>query len=150
MEQLKLKPAVKAEWLSALRSGEFSQCKGKLSDGVGHCCLGVLSELAVRAGVISKHEEEFTWRPVFTDEDKTETRVTYANQSNYLDRTVAEWAFTPESLERADYMGWEYENPRVPHPQPDNEKGVERTSLAELNDDDYSFAEIADVVEENL
>lgn len=28
-------------WLKALRSGEYEQCTGRLSDGTGFCCLGV-------------------------------------------------------------------------------------------------------------
>jgi len=32
------------KWVNALRSGEYGQCKGKLSDGNGsYCCLGVLN-----------------------------------------------------------------------------------------------------------
>lgn len=44
-----------ALWISALRSGRFKQGRGALKvvqDGVAeHCCLGVLCELAVEAGV---------------------------------------------------------------------------------------------------
>jgi hypothetical protein len=47
---------VKAQWLDALRSGEYQQGKfgltRKCADGtVRHCCLGVLCDLAVREGV---------------------------------------------------------------------------------------------------
>jgi len=34
------------KWVNALRSGEYRQCKGKLSDGKGsYCCLGVLGKI---------------------------------------------------------------------------------------------------------
>lgn len=39
-----MKSDIKAKWLAALRSGDYTQCKGTLrhQDG-GHCCLGVLA-----------------------------------------------------------------------------------------------------------
>lgn len=37
---------LKDKWLAALRSGEYKQCKGTLSDGEGYCCLGVLQMVA--------------------------------------------------------------------------------------------------------
>lgn len=52
-----MKAAIKAQWLADLRSGDFKQGKGALNvvepDG-SHlfCCLGVLCEQAVKAGVI--------------------------------------------------------------------------------------------------
>jgi hypothetical protein len=36
---------LKAKWVAALRSGEYKQCSGKLYDGVGYCCIGVLLKL---------------------------------------------------------------------------------------------------------
>lgn len=50
----KMDPEVKAEWLTALRSGEFQQGTTYLCGAAGYCCLGVLSELAHRQGVVSK------------------------------------------------------------------------------------------------
>ena len=34
------------KWISALRSGEYKQCRGYLFDGEGHCCLGVAAKIA--------------------------------------------------------------------------------------------------------
>jgi hypothetical protein len=31
-------------WIKALRSGDYKQTQYRLSDGKGHCCLGVLAE----------------------------------------------------------------------------------------------------------
>ena len=48
-----MNPEVKAEWVKALRSGEYKQTKHVLHRvGGGYCCLGVLCELAVKAGAI--------------------------------------------------------------------------------------------------
>lgn len=46
---------IQKKWVEALRSGDYSQGKGKLKDASGdYCCLGVLCELAVEAGVLPK------------------------------------------------------------------------------------------------
>lgn len=43
---------VQAKWVAALRSGEYTQTNaGCLRDGDSHCCLGVLTALAVADGV---------------------------------------------------------------------------------------------------
>lgn len=49
---------IKKQWVSALRSGQYKQGKGKLcygnQNGTKYCCLGVLSDLAVKNGVCSR------------------------------------------------------------------------------------------------
>jgi hypothetical protein len=51
-----MKPEIKALWIAALEGGEYKQGPGCLryNSGVSvqHCCLGVLTELAVQAGVM--------------------------------------------------------------------------------------------------
>ena len=37
---------LKEKWVAALRSGDYGQTTGCLVDGRGHCCLGVLCEVA--------------------------------------------------------------------------------------------------------
>jgi hypothetical protein len=37
----RMDPALKAKWVAALRSGEFTQCRGALHDGISFCCIGV-------------------------------------------------------------------------------------------------------------
>ena len=42
-----MKAELKTKWLEALRSGEYKQCQGSLTDnGGGYCCLGVLAKVA--------------------------------------------------------------------------------------------------------
>jgi len=36
---------IKQEWVKALRSGDFKQGRGKLRNGDGYCCLGVLCQV---------------------------------------------------------------------------------------------------------
>lgn len=47
---------IKAQWIAALRSGDYKQgwkCLARKTDkGTEYCCLGVLCDLAVKAGVI--------------------------------------------------------------------------------------------------
>ena len=38
-------------WVEALRSGEYQQAEYDLQNGEGHCCLGVLCEVADHNGV---------------------------------------------------------------------------------------------------
>lgn len=56
---------IKAKWIADLRSGKFPQTRGALNQleastvgdpPVGFCCLGVLCEQAVSAGLIAKRE----------------------------------------------------------------------------------------------
>lgn len=57
-----MKPEVKNLWISALRSGEYQQGVGALRQKADpeqpdrFCCLGVLCDLAVKAGVIPEPE----------------------------------------------------------------------------------------------
>lgn len=118
---------VKEMWLTALRSGEFEQGTGRLrSDDDKFCCLGVLCELAHRAGVVhAAHSDLGGW--------------TYGDEysGGVLAGAVMEWA------------GLDYTNPSVPY------KGAlswEPTtiSLASLNDLGRPFGEIADTIEAHL
>lgn len=144
-----LKPEVKQIWLEALRSGNFGQCPGKLADGKGnHCCLGVLSELAVQEGVVTKEVEEHTYETL-DGEIRVGHTVHYGHYlaSNYLPREVAEWAF-----EEFDPNSAYWENPRVKDPRPATHPlhSGENTDLANLNDEGLTFHEIADVIEKEL
>jgi hypothetical protein len=35
----------KQEWIQALRSGEYQQCQGTLTNNIGYCCLGVWAKI---------------------------------------------------------------------------------------------------------
>lgn len=87
-----MKADVKRQWLEALRSGEYTQGQGYLSSsrnvsftsrkkpqGQTYCCLGVLCDLAVKAGV-----------PVKTVVEAGVTR--YDGMMAYLPDSVLNWA----------------------------------------------------------
>lgn len=46
-----IKADVRDAWLKALRGGEYQQGSGRLRRRESFCCLGVLSDLAVKAGI---------------------------------------------------------------------------------------------------
>lgn len=120
-----MKEEIKERWVSALRSGKFTQGKDRLkTDDEDYCCLGVLCELAVEDKVIApaKDTEDFGW--IYEDEQGT------------LPNKVREWAGLAE------------DNPYVEFTR-DGEARYE--SLSELNDDlNLSFKEIALIIEEKL
>lgn len=47
-------PTIKAEWVRRLRSGDYRQGRRHLRQGNSYCCLGVLAEMAVEAGVVDR------------------------------------------------------------------------------------------------
>lgn len=47
---------IKAQWLAALRSGEYKQGHGSLENEGQFCCLGVLCHIAWKNGITDRHE----------------------------------------------------------------------------------------------
>lgn len=121
---------IKADWLTALRSGEYKQGKGFLKDQQGdeparYCCLGVLCELAAKAGIIEGSER-----------DTDEYVHRFDGQTSYLPPKVATWA------------GIHYQG-KIYRPGASGELSDARVSvdLADLNDYKMNFGQIADVIE---
>lgn len=59
----KMNPEIKAKWVAALRSQKYPQTHGALNRTVsvgsmlpGYCCLGVLCEVGVEAGVVERRQ----------------------------------------------------------------------------------------------
>jgi len=70
-------------WVAALLSGEYKQGKFYLRHEDKYCCLGVLCELAVKAGVI------VPGKPSLGSADKV---TVYVGETKTLPREVAWWA----------------------------------------------------------
>lgn len=140
-----MNPEVKELWCTALESGDYPQTEGFLrvtenhdeeddAPVPGYCCLGVLCELAVQAGVIPPGAEEL-------GEGGRLTRVTYGkprgDQSDYrLPAAVVRWAglgHVPNS-----------KSPAIP------DRNGDMNALANMNDSDYKFPEIARLIREAL
>lgn len=136
---------VKAQWLNALRSGEYQQTQGSLErleplepdgeyDGsdqwqntgapVGFCCLGVLCHLAYKAGIVDR------------DDSVPSLGATYTSTSGRADGSNA---ILPQSV--VDWSGLPDVNPNA------DGDPINGLSLASLNDRGSTFAEIADVIE---
>jgi hypothetical protein len=109
---LDMNPGIRAQWTAALRSGKYVQGYGQLRAGSGHCCLGVLCDLAVQDGVV-------TWDGV--------------SGAGFLPSEVAVWA------------GLVGENARDPVLMTLGDG--EEAEAASLNDDHFSFAQIADAID---
>jgi hypothetical protein len=117
-----MKTDVKALWLTALRSGEYEQGSQRLrrADNT-YCCLGVLCDIAVKAGVIPEPET-----PGFRDSYE------YGVNSNtaFLPDEVARWA-------DVDRFGQFTSN-------------GQHFDLAQSNDDGATFETIANLIEKHL
>ena len=66
----------RAEWVAALRSGEYKQIRGQLVDDTGFCCLGVACEVYMRYHPLKVKVEGFYF---------------YAGESMELPSIVMKW-----------------------------------------------------------
>lgn len=137
----KMNPEVKALWIEALLSGDYKQGKSWLKqvhdDGPAeYCCLGVLCDLAEKAGIVTSTEES-------TTQGGRVVRYSSSGNEEYsevtvLPKTVADWAdFKWQKSISGSIVG--------PNQYGDFEGGC---SLVSLNDTGASFEHIAGVIEE--
>jgi hypothetical protein len=131
-----MNPEIKAQWVAALRSGEYTQGMGALKTLEGaYCCLGVLCDLAHKAGATTLAEDT-------SELSGAVTRYGYGPSDNILSDDVSTGEL-PEDVQA--WAGLEYCNPIV---KDSDGWGV---SLISLNDSDgRTFDEIADAIEEHL
>lgn len=130
----KMNPTVKALWVDALRSGEYRQGKGQLHNGTTgeYCCLGVLCSLYIQ------HTGKGDW--VHPDNSLTV----------FKSREGMNECFPPEEVQ---YWADLYCNdPRImPSTDPRNDSFGTPAAVSHVNDRlGLTFAEIADLIEENL
>jgi hypothetical protein len=124
-----MNPEVKRAWVAALRSGEYQQGTGCLrSKDDKFCCLGVLTDLAVRAGIAGPGRlSDGSYRYVFSMGSKVDPSLTVVG---VLPHPVVDWA------------GLSSSDGRLPHSD---------RALWGLNDQDrYTFAQLADIIEREL
>jgi hypothetical protein len=124
---------IKAKWVAALRSGEYQQGRGRLKTGDAFCCLGVLCDC------YGKEHPDSQWIDNSLKEGSFAFRAGNHHPNAYGPPfEVLEWAGLPSSDIRV----------RV--------SDVARTvGVDELNDgthgiEPFSFAQIADAIEEQL
>lgn len=129
----KMNPEVKAEWLAALRSGDYEQGAGFLrTDDNKYCCLGVLCAIAETYGVID------------TPELLEKTSISYTYIFDYHGIDTAENSVLPDPVRK-----WAELSSDVGMLPITDEDG-DKLSLAFLNDNGTSFEEIANLIEEHL
>lgn len=135
---------IKERWLEALRSGvlpdgtEVEQTTRYLrvddDDVVRSCCLGVLCEIAVADGVVTRENGGDVV-------GYTSTSDRYDHSSTVLPVAVIKWAG----------LNYDEENKFNSKEVEVNAIGKENNLLTALNDNEgYTFEQIADVIEEQL
>lgn len=119
---MKLNPDVKAKWLAALRSGEYSQGRRQLRTPTGgYCCIGVLCDISGMG----------EWREAM-DREAGYDYVGVGHQGTYR-----AWSHAP-----AIVRDWAVET---------HDMGDEWETLIKLNDyNKLSFEEIATYIEAHL
>jgi len=128
-----MNPEIKAQWVEALRSGDYMQGHNALRRGDKFCCLGVLCDLAVKTGVVDVVDVVGKGSMYFYGTDKLK------HHGYFLPPAVQEWA------------GLDDESPKVVcDPLIDVERIDGRAALANLNDSNMPFSAIADLIEEQL
>lgn len=123
-----MKKEIADKWVAALRSGEYQQAKEWLKTNDGFCCLGVLCDISGLGtwatepceGVYAKH----LGAVAYCDDDSMDATA--------LSDKVQEWAgmFSEEGSLRDDDAAITY-------------------SLVQMNDEGWTFEEIADYIETN-
>jgi hypothetical protein len=120
-----MKPEIKEAWVKALRSGEYQQGKEALRIEDQYCCLGVLCDIHRKQEQLSNQED---WKLV-----ENGFTYIYNGSRETLPRIVTKWA----GLEDDD--PWFY-----------NEKKFRTDPLSVLNDEGYTFDDIADLIEKHF
>lgn len=133
----KMNPTIKAQWVAALRSGEYAQGDGVLKTPNGkYCCLGVLTDLGVKAGV----EMDILAPATCPDDENLDDTLNY-NDGWTFD---GEWELTPNKV--MEWAGLDSKDPVVVL----DEETLVSSSLSSINDNGTPFSEIADLIEKNL
>jgi hypothetical protein len=149
-----MNPEIKAQWIAALRSGDYQQGRATLAKAYAeggkivtkYCCLGVLCDVLTRNNF-----------PGLRLTDDPRPRIGIPLKWSY--DGVNDWVL-PKDLNFA--LGLNESNPRIPliqeiwdDPRLDYVKSSSNEvpssiDLASLNDHGFSFTEIADLIETYL
>lgn len=123
-----MNPEIKARWTAWLRANPDKQGHGRLADEGKFCCLGVLCELAVADQVIGE-----PWY---------DGRIThYGELLHSDDSTLSSYSVLPRAVR--DWAGLAASDPRV-------HAYTGKHPLSYLNDNGFTFLEIADLIDAQL
>lgn len=145
-----MNPQVKEKWVEALTNGTYKQAQGALQHdgelvdgtlGVGYCCLGVLCDLYVKENPKNPHGarwEDGAFK--FFDEKLGRSR----SEGDLPPGFVYKWAGLDVEDGSAPYVGISVEEAEG--------YGLvdESESLAVLNDEGWTFKDIAEKIREQL
>lgn len=128
---------IKAQWVAALRSGEYAQGKKALSLDNQYCCLGVLCDLAEKAGAVESITDTVD-SPDFESDEQVVTKF-YGKHSasSFLPQEVVKWSGVQDGIVDV----------HTPAVEGVSDAGL--VSLHILNDTGSTFAEIADLIEQD-
>ena len=116
---------IKQQWVTALRSGEYTQARWNLQTEQGFCCLGVLCDLYAK-------ETGTEWEVSTTEDDEPFTYYYFDDHSNHLPEYVMKWADLESTSPSVKFAEGQLKE------------------LAILNDQGSTFEEIAQLIEENF
>jgi hypothetical protein len=119
-----MNPEIRARWTAALRSGDYPQGANALRRHDRWCCLGVLCDLAEKAGVTTgrPNGELGSW--------------TYDGWPDLLPPSVGDWAGLDTTSPEVMIENWNGDG-----------RGYD-TALTSLNDDErWDFPRIADAID---
>lgn len=136
-----MNPEIKELWVEALESGEYTQGKKVLhnQDNNTFCCLGVLCDLAVKAGLDIEIGEREDVVVDIKPEEYEHVRgdvTTYDNSYTALPASVMEWAGIEHDV--ADF--W----------IDDEHGGRHSDCLTRVNDAGGTFESIATIIKEKF
>ena len=147
----RMNPEIKTAWVEALRSDEYEQGTDMLvqweSGDLAYCCLGVLCDLAVKAGVegvrfdsqLAQFEE---YVPIYSDGSRADFDDEAEEEGLDRDWLVKEDEVLPSTVVR--WAGLADDNPMV------EEKNLSTWNDGSSVGDGLSFLAIADMIERNL
>lgn len=138
-----MKTDIQALWTGALRSGDYTQGSGVLRTPSGDfCCLGVLCEIAVEAGVIppAKKTEAL---------DGTALGYHYGTETGVLPEAVIKWSGLGDS--EGTYEMDDEELSERYGDFANRDSYYRKTSLINANDSyGKNFSQIADLIEKHF
>ena len=118
-----MKKSIANKWIKALKSGEYNQTTDYLKQDTGFCALGVLCDLAVKEGIIPEPKK------VFECDGITEM-YSFLGSVATPPSKVLTWAGL--NTDKGEFS-----------------EGLQRISISQLNDEGYTFLDIADKIKEH-
>lgn len=119
---------IKGQWVQALESGDYAQTCNILHDEGGFCCLGVLSDLYIKA-----HPNSMGWKPV----DSKASYKTYKlnGTTDVLPNCVMRWADLEQNDPVVSFL---------------TDNGFADRTLSSINDAEFEFNFIAQLIKAQL